>query len=118
MRRANRPGKYGRLYELDVRFGPLGKSGVLAMQLEPFIGYFQRGQATIGERLSLCKARPIAGSLPFRELAFQRVLQLLQQQRFTAADRDAILHERSLIQSKAMTQNLKRESGERATWKR
>lgn len=111
MRRTNHVGSHTRLFELDVRFGPLGKSGVLAMQLEQFLAYFHTGQASIAERQSLCKARPIAGSLAFPKLAIKSINELLSQTPFSETDRDSILAFRREMQISAKIQNLKRGEG-------
>ncbi len=111
MRRTNRIANYPRLYELDVRFGPLGKSGVLAMQLDQFIAYFQHGSGSAIERQSLCKARPIAGTSAFPKLAMQSINTMLQQSPFSVADRTAILNLRHESQSAATVHNLKRGEG-------
>lgn len=55
-------GPYGRLYEVDPRLRPTGKSGSLAISFEEFERYFRHGQGQLWERQALCKARPVFGS--------------------------------------------------------
>ena len=55
-------GKYGRLYELDSRLRPTGKSGSLAVSFAEFDRYFTEGDGQLWERQALCKARPVFGS--------------------------------------------------------
>lgn len=50
-------GPYGRLYEVDARLRPTGRSGVLSTSLEGFAKYFASGTAQFWERQALCKAR-------------------------------------------------------------
>lgn len=112
MRRCNRPNsRHGRLYELDVRFGPLGKSGVLAMELEPFLRYFDEPNSSTIERLSLCKARPIAGRPGFSSHVMQAIGGLIQRFAFTDKDREALLNYRDATNSTASIQNIKRSEG-------
>ena len=53
--------QYGRLYELDSRLRPTGKSGALAVSTNEFYRYFSSGKGQLWERQALCKARPVFG---------------------------------------------------------
>lgn len=55
-------GPLGRLYEMDSRLRPTGKSGALALSFDEFARYFERGKGQLWERLALCKARVIYGN--------------------------------------------------------
>lgn len=59
---ASRLSGYGRLYEVDARLRPTGKSGALATTFDEFARYFATGAGMLWERQALCKARPISGS--------------------------------------------------------
>lgn len=59
---ASRLSGYGRLYEVDARLRPTGKSGTLATTLEEFVRYFTTGGGQLWERQALCKARVVYGS--------------------------------------------------------
>lgn len=50
----------GRLYEVDMRLRPSGRSGIIAVSLDAFSSYHQ-DKAWLWERMSLTKARPVAG---------------------------------------------------------
>ncbi len=50
---------YGRLYEVDVRLRPTGKSGALATSLDEFSRYFAEGDGRLWERQALCRARVV-----------------------------------------------------------
>lgn len=52
----------GRLYDMDVHWRPLGRSGELAITIDDMRRYFADGGGTVSERQALCKARPIWGS--------------------------------------------------------
>jgi len=53
----------GRLYEVDLRLRPEGKSGYMAVHLDAARRYYLEGRAQTWERQALTKARPIAGDL-------------------------------------------------------
>ncbi len=61
IKRANHFGPNGRLYEVDPRLRPTGRSGPLAVSLDEFVRYFRQGHGRLWERQSLCKARVITG---------------------------------------------------------
>lgn len=58
---ASRQSALGRLYEVDARLRPTGRSGSLATSFEEFLRYFHGGGGQLWERQSLCKARPVFG---------------------------------------------------------
>ncbi len=55
-------GPHGRLYEIDPRLRPTGRSGSLATSLEELRRYFKGGQGQLWERQALCKARVVYGT--------------------------------------------------------
>ena len=57
---ATQLGPYGRLYQIDPRLRPTGKSGALAVSLAEFSRYFAEGQGQLWERQALCKARVVS----------------------------------------------------------
>ncbi len=58
-KRISATGRHGRLYEIDNRLRPTGKSGSLAVSFSGFSRYFASGGGQLWERLALCRARPI-----------------------------------------------------------
>ncbi|HVC94141.1 MAG TPA: hypothetical protein VND64_10650, partial [Pirellulales bacterium] len=54
---ASRLGPYGKLYEVDLRLRPTGRSGALATTFGEFARYFAEGQGQLWERQALTKAR-------------------------------------------------------------
>ena len=58
----SRPSAYGRLYEVDARLRPTGRSGALATSLDGFSRYFAQGAGRLWERQALCKARVVSSS--------------------------------------------------------
>src|SRR5205085_6033016 len=63
IRICNQLGPFGRLYEVDARLRPTGKSGALAVSFDAFARYFAEGPAQLWERQALCKARPVIGNV-------------------------------------------------------
>jgi len=59
MKTATRLGPYGRLYEVDPRLRPTGRSGALATSHAEFTRYFGEGEAQVWERQALTKARVV-----------------------------------------------------------
>ncbi|MBC8352142.1 MAG: bifunctional [glutamate--ammonia ligase]-adenylyl-L-tyrosine phosphorylase/[glutamate--ammonia-ligase] adenylyltransferase [Planctomycetes bacterium] len=104
-------GPHGRLYELDPRLRPTGKSGSLAVSLDEFARYFESGQAQLWERQSLCKARPVFGD----ERAVARTMQIVRrciiEPPWTAENVEQIRVMRYKLQETASPHNLKRGPG-------
>ena len=61
----------GRMYEVDTRLRPSGRSGLLVSSLQAFAGY-QRESAWTWEHQALLRSRAIAGAMPVRE-EFERL---------------------------------------------
>jgi glutamate-ammonia-ligase adenylyltransferase len=62
IKQTSRLSAYGRLYEVDARLRPTGRSGALATSLDEFARYFAEGDGQLWERQALCKARVVFGS--------------------------------------------------------
>jgi glutamate-ammonia-ligase adenylyltransferase len=63
--RLGRHGPFGRLYAVDMRLRPTGKSGSLATPLTEFRRYYATGGAQLWERQALTRARAVNGNEPF-----------------------------------------------------
>lgn len=63
---ASRPGPLGKLYEVDMRLRPTGKSGSLALSVDEFKRYFGC-TAQVWERLALTRARVVRSEGEFAE---------------------------------------------------
>ena len=108
---ASHLGPYGRLYEVDARLRPTGKSGLLAVTVDEFVRYFDGGQGQLWERQALCKARPISGS----EEARSRVMEVVRHAVLTPGWRGDFAREidrmRRRLEESASIRNLKRGPG-------
>src|SRR5205807_1180578 len=61
-------GPKGRLYQVDMRLRPTGKSGSLVIPLCEFERYFGDGGAQLWERQALTRARVVYGDADFARL--------------------------------------------------
>jgi glutamate-ammonia-ligase adenylyltransferase len=60
-------GPVGRLYQVDMRLRPMGRSGVLVTPLAEFRRYHESGAAQLWERQVLTRARVVHGDAKFAE---------------------------------------------------
>lgn len=58
-------GPQGRLYQVDMRLRPTGKSGSLVTPLREFVRYYEEGEGQLWERQALTRARVVAGDPDF-----------------------------------------------------
>jgi glutamate-ammonia-ligase adenylyltransferase len=107
---ASRLGPYGRLYEVDPRLRPTGRSGSLAMSVAAFREYFLEGRGQLWERQALCKARVVYGSQRLREQV-DSVVKECALQRWSSDYADEIRDMRQKLEETASATNLKRGRG-------
>ena len=112
MRVFNEFGPQGRLYEMDSRLRPSGRSGPPAMSLADFARYFAAtGPAAVWERQALVKARVVVGS-PVAAAATRQVIELATYGRqWTAEEVESIRRMRYRMEEGAKQSNLKRGPG-------
>lgn len=106
-----RIGPHGRLYELDPRLRPTGKSGALAVSLDEFDRYFYEGRGQQWERQALCKARPIYGSLHVRDQAMYVIRKAILDKPWEDSMANEIRQMRHRLEGTATRSNLKRGFG-------
>jgi glutamate-ammonia-ligase adenylyltransferase len=58
--------RHGRLYDVDLRLRPSGRSGPVATQLRSFVEY-QANEAETWEHMALARARPVGGDPTLRD---------------------------------------------------
>lgn len=111
IKRCTDMGQFGRLYDIDARLRPSGKSGMLATSFAGFMNYFSSGQAQFWERQAICKARPIYGS----KQAAQRAMEIVHQAAYDADWSDdnigAVIEMRRRLENAAPADDLKRGPG-------
>ena len=112
MRMFNTFGPQGRLYEMDSRLRPSGKSGPPAVSLDEFARYFAAtGPAAIWERQALVKARPVVGSADAVARVGEIIAAAAFERRWTTAEVEAIRRMRYRMEQGARAGNLKRGPG-------
>jgi [glutamine synthetase] adenylyltransferase / [glutamine synthetase]-adenylyl-L-tyrosine phosphorylase len=67
------PGPMGRLYQVDMRLRPTGKSGSLVIPLTEFQRYYEGGGAQLWERQALTRARVVHGDADFGRQVMEAV---------------------------------------------
>ncbi|MCE5268481.1 MAG: hypothetical protein LLG00_11410, partial [Planctomycetaceae bacterium] len=109
---ASRRSGYGRLYEVDARLRPTGKSGALATSFDEFVRYFHGGGGQLWERLALCKTRVVYGSPRAAEAAMAAVAEAALAHPWRAEDTAEIRRmRRRLEETAAAAGDLKRGPG-------
>ncbi len=109
--RASHIGPYGRLYEVDARLRPTGRSGSLAVPIDAFLRYFESGTADLWERQALCKARVIFASSLAAEYAVEAVHAAAFGPEWQAHNAEEIRAMRRRLEETASNRNLKRGRG-------
>ncbi len=108
---ASQLGPYGRLYEIDPRLRPTGRSGVLATSLDEFNRYFSTGEGQLWERQALCKARVVFGSEAIAACVSAAAREAAFGPPWNADDTQTIWQMRGRLEEKASRGNLKRGPG-------
>ncbi len=101
----------GRLFDLDVRLRPLGRSGELAITFDDLRRYFQEGTGQVWELQALCKARPIWGSSEAQTAAMSSVHSSIIDNQWSPQLVEQIWTHRGELQKGSGDFNLKRGAG-------
>ena len=109
--RVNETGPSGRLYDLDSRMRSAGEDDVMAESIASFMKHFRVGAATLWQRLALCKARPISGSIQLRKQVSSALAGAISQTSWHARTASDIRALRQRMQQTANQNNLKRGEG-------
>ncbi|GGC73527.1 bifunctional [glutamine synthetase] adenylyltransferase/[glutamine synthetase]-adenylyl-L-tyrosine phosphorylase [Chelatococcus reniformis] len=100
------PTRRGRLYEVDMRLRPEGRTGPVATQFKGFVAYHREGAET-WERMALTRARVIAGDAELgRSFTAERASILRQRGGAQAVAKDVL----------AMRALVAKEKGDRDPW--
>ncbi len=108
---ASRLSQYGRLYEVDARLRPTGKSGALATSLDEFARYFQEGHGQLWERQTLCKARIVVGAPRVIKAALDALARAAFEHPWRGSDAEEIRRMRHRTEESAAGGNVKRGPG-------
>jgi len=102
---------YGRLYEVDARLRPTGRSGVLATSLPEFSRYFAEGDGQLWERQALCKARVVCASEEMTAKTQDAVARAAFDHPWSGTDAEGIRQMRRRLEETAKGPDLKRGPG-------
>ncbi len=111
IRRTSRLSAYGRLYEIDARLRPTGKSGPLVTSIQKFLDYYTKGEGQLWERLALCRARPVVASARMAERMHQVIREAAFCRPWQPKDLREISAMRQRLEEAAGNENLKRGPG-------
>jgi [glutamine synthetase] adenylyltransferase / [glutamine synthetase]-adenylyl-L-tyrosine phosphorylase len=111
IRAMSRMGPMGRLYSVDMRLRPTGKSGSLVLPLAEFRRYFDGPACQLWERQSLGRARVVRGDPPFAEEVSVALRAAMLGQPWSSALVDELCGMRRRLESTAGPRSLKRGAG-------
>lgn len=104
-------GPMGRLYHVDMRLRPTGKSGSLVIPLSEFTRYYEDGSAQLWERQALTRARVVFGDPEFGTEVEAAVAHAIYDLQWKPELGDEIVHMRERLQASASKRDLKRGFG-------
>jgi glutamate-ammonia-ligase adenylyltransferase len=104
-------GPNGRLYEIDPRLRPTGRSGALATSLDELNRYFVEGHGQLWERQALCKARVVYGSPQAAAKALKTVAESAYGIPWRPTDAAEVRSMRRRLQEAATRNDIKRGAG-------
>jgi glutamate-ammonia-ligase adenylyltransferase len=104
-------GPIGRLYHVDMRLRPTGKSGSLVIPLNEFRRYYDGGTAQLWERQALTRARVVHGDLTFAADVMAAVNDAVHGIPWHPGLADEILDMRERIEASGSERDLKRGFG-------
>jgi glutamate-ammonia-ligase adenylyltransferase len=112
IRSLSQVGPMGRLYQVDMRLRPSGKSGNLVLPLCVFRRYFEpNGAAHTWERQALTRSRIILGEPEFAAEVMKAVIQAAYEAPWRCETVEEITKMRERLEASRPTRDLKRGSG-------
>jgi [glutamine synthetase] adenylyltransferase / [glutamine synthetase]-adenylyl-L-tyrosine phosphorylase len=111
IRMASQVGPLGRLYQVDMRLRPTGKSGSLVIPLGEFARYYDDGGAQLWERQALTRARVVFGDKAFGEEVMAAVYRDIYNVPWRPALADEMQAMRGRVEASGSKRDLKRGYG-------
>jgi glutamate-ammonia-ligase adenylyltransferase len=114
------PGPMGRLYHVDMRLRPTGRSGSLVLPIDEFARYYSDGRvaadhpegtAQLWERLALTRARPVLGDADFQRAVMSAVTAGAYEMPWRAGNVDDVLAMRRRLEASRGERDVKRGPG-------
>jgi glutamate-ammonia-ligase adenylyltransferase len=104
-------GPMGRLYQVDMRLRPTGKSGSLVIPLTEFRRYYEEGGAQLWERQALTRARVVFGDPQFGAEVMAAVAAVAYELPWRPGMADEIADMRERLEASRSDRDLKRGFG-------
>jgi glutamate-ammonia-ligase adenylyltransferase len=104
-------GPMGRLYHVDMRLRPTGKSGSLVIPLAEFRRYYEEGGAQVWERQALTRARVVHGDEAFAQEVMTAVAEGAYGRTWGPEVADEVRAMRERLETSRSRRDLKRGSG-------
>jgi glutamate-ammonia-ligase adenylyltransferase len=111
IRTASLMGPRGRLYQVDMRLRPTGKSGSLVLPLSEFERYYQEGSAQLWERQALTRSRIVFGDPDFAVDVIRSINHQIFDLEWKPALADEIMAMRERVEASGSKRDLKRGFG-------
>jgi glutamate-ammonia-ligase adenylyltransferase len=111
IRTASVMGPRGRLYQVDMRLRPTGKSGSLVLPLSEFERYYQDGGAQLWERQALTRGRIVFGDPDFAVEVVRSINHQIYDLEWKPALADEIMAMRERVEAAGSKRDLKRGFG-------
>jgi glutamate-ammonia-ligase adenylyltransferase len=108
---ASQMGPMGRLYQVDMRLRPTGKSGSLVLPLSEFERYYDDGGAQLWERQALTRARVVFGDPAFGREVMDAIGRTIYHLTWRPALADEIQSMRGRVEASGSKRDLKRGFG-------
>jgi glutamate-ammonia-ligase adenylyltransferase len=108
---SSRLGPRGRLYQIDMRLRPTGRSGSLVTPLTEFLRYYREGPAQLWERQALTRARVVYGDPDFGQEFLRVVWQEICAPAWLSEYTDEFLSMRRRLEASRSERDLKRGLG-------
>lgn len=111
IRVATRLGPSGRLYEVDARLRPTGRSGALATSFAEFSRYFEEGMGQLWERQALCKARVVFDTFQLKQAAQALIVGMIHSRPWEPTHAEEIRQMRRRMEESVTALDIKRAPG-------
>ncbi len=111
IRTASYMGPMGRLYQVDMRLRPTGKSGSLVIPLAEFERYYHGGGAQLWERQALSRGRVVYGDSAFGKQVIAALEAAVYQLDWKPEIADEIMNMRERLEASGSKRDLKRGYG-------
>lgn len=111
IRTINRMTPLGRLYAIDLRLRPTGRSGALALPLDKFESYYRGDESALWERQAMTRGRVVHGDARFSDQVREALRRSIVARPWRPEWIDEIREMRRRLEVSRSTQDVKRGAG-------